>query len=215
MRTHRHTHAFALANQDRQCERDQSRAERPFIALDRPARQTYVELGGLHLGETFAVNLLHGARPVFQLQIKSSACLRDFAQTLFIQFRFHHLSSRVFHEGRFAIFAADRNKRALRRPHADCENPHTGVGRSLCALHCVSAQLFAIGENDQRAISHRALAECARGQRDRFGNVRAAFGKGFCVESVDRLHDCAIIDCARRLQEGAPSKSNQADAIAL
>ena len=64
------THTLALTNQDRQGKRNQRRAHGPFIALNRSARQTYVKLGRLHLGQSFIVDLLHRAWPIFQMQIE-------------------------------------------------------------------------------------------------------------------------------------------------
>src|SRR4029453_9250159 len=79
------TDAFALADQDRQCERDNCGAQRPFITFNRTARQTHIDLGSLHLCQSFIVNLLHRTRSVFQMGIKSASRLGDFAQRFFVQ----------------------------------------------------------------------------------------------------------------------------------
>ena len=77
---------FSLADQDRQCERDNCGAQRPFITFNRAARQTHIDLGSLHFCQSFIVNLLHRARSVFQMDIKSASGLGDFAQGFFVQF---------------------------------------------------------------------------------------------------------------------------------
>src|SRR5207302_9686017 len=58
-----------------------------------------------------------------------------------------------------------RNERALRRTDAHRKNAHAGVRRGLRALQGVPAQFLAIGENNQRPISHRALTKCLDGKR--------------------------------------------------
>src|SRR5207249_9086745 len=53
-------------------------AQRPFITFNRSTRQTNIDLGSLHLCQPFIVNLLHGARSVFQVDIKPARGLGDF-----------------------------------------------------------------------------------------------------------------------------------------
>ena len=183
--------------------------------FNRSPRQADIELGGLHLYESFAVELLHRARPIFEMQIKSVRGLRDIAQPFFIQLRFHHLTLHIFDESRAACLARDRNERTFRCAYADRENMHAVVDRGFCSFHRVAAQFFAIGENNERAIAGCAFAEGVIGERDRCGNVGAAFRDRFGVQGVDRFDRGFVINRERRLQKGAPGKRDQPDAIAL
>jgi hypothetical protein len=62
-----------------------------------------------------------------------------------------------------------------------------------CA-HRVAAQLFAIGENDERAIARRGFAEGTGGKRDGVGDVGPAFRNDFGVELVDRIDRRIVVD---------------------
>ena len=53
------------------------------------------------------------------------------------------------------------------------------------------------------------------GERDRIGNIGAAFRDGLGVEIVDRIDGGVVVDREGRLEEGAAGKGDQADAIAL
>ncbi len=77
--------ALAIVDQERNREEQNGRGQRPLIALDRLPRQAGVDIRHLHFGQTLVDELLHGVRPVFEMQIKSVRSLRDFAQARFIE----------------------------------------------------------------------------------------------------------------------------------
>ena len=100
------------------------------------------------------------------------------------------------------------------RTNADRENFYARFLRFLCFLDRIAAQFFAVGKNDQGAVSHRAFAKCLHRQRDRFTNVGAAFRNRLGIEIIDRLDRGLIINRQRRLQERSSSERDQTDAIA-
>ena len=208
-------HTLAFSKQHRHRERDHGRAQRPFVTLDRLPRQTLVDFARLHFGDAFGDQLLHCARSIFQVQIKSAGRLCDFAQALFVQLGFHHLALGILHERRSLFAAAERNERPFGRSDADRENPHSGIRCSLCRLNRVTGQLFAVGKDHQSAISDRAFAISAFSQRDRFRNVGAAFRNRFGIEIMDRFDHGIVIDCQRRLDKGASGECDQSNPIAL
>src|ERR1700682_101977 len=105
------------------------------------------------------------------MQIKPACCLSDFAQSFFIELRFYNLSGGIFHERRSAIVALNGNERALRRADANRESSNAGIARGLRHFRRVATQLFAIRENDQRAISSRAFPKCVYREIDRFRDI--------------------------------------------
>ena len=113
------------------------------------------------------------------------------------------------------IVARHRDQRALWRSHAHGENSNTGVSRFFCRFHGIAAQFLAISEDNQRAISHRALTETLRGKRDCAGDIGAALGNRLGIQIVQGLNDGIVINRQRRLQKCAAGKSNQTNTIAL
>src|SRR2546429_6954499 len=108
--------------------------------------------------------------------------LSDFAQPLFVELRFHNLSSGIFPEGGSAVTTVNWNERALWRADANRENLHACIRRGFRSLRRIAAEFFSVGENDQRAISGRAFSKRVNREVDRFGNIRSAFGNCFRIE---------------------------------
>ena len=99
---------------------------------------------------------------------------------------------RVLHKRGPAIFARDWNQRTTRCSDSNGENPHARFRRRFRCDDRVAAQVFAVGENNERTITSRCFAIDARRERDRFGNISAAFGNGLGVEIADRI-DCRAV----------------------
>ena len=212
---HQSSQAPSLAHQKGRCEEKHRGAQGPLIALNRSSRKPGVNVTGLHFRESVSKELLHRARSVFKMKIKSAGALRDSSQTFFVQLRFHDLPRAVFDEGGPAPFTIDRNERAFRGADTDCENPHAGVRRRLRALQRIAAQLLAIRKNDYGPIADSALAKCAHGQSDRIRDIRAAFRNCIGVEIVDRFDRRVVVDRKRSLQKRAARKRDQTHAISL
>ena len=119
------------------------------------------------------------------MKIKSTGGLSDFAQPLFVELRFHNLSGGIFHECSSAVIAVNWNERALWRADANRENLYACIRRGFRGLRCIAAEFFAIGENDQRAISGGAFSKRVNRQVNRFRNIRSAFRNRLRVEIVN------------------------------
>src|SRR5260370_39808320 len=119
------------------------------------------------------------------MEIKSAGGLRDLSQSLFVQLRFYDLTCRILNKARFTIFAADRNQRTRRSSHADREDSHTCISGGFGIFNGISAQLLAIGENNERAISYSAFAETLRRKTDSRRYICAAFRNGLRIEIID------------------------------
>ncbi|PYK68319.1 MAG: hypothetical protein DME45_08110 [Verrucomicrobia bacterium] len=103
----------------------------------------------------------------------------------------------------------------MHRADANCENLYARFLRLFCFLDRITAQLFAVGENNEGAVAHRAFAKRLYCQRDRFANVGAPFRNRLGVEIVDRFDRSIVINRQRRLQERPPRECDQTGAIAL
>src|SRR5438105_9843903 len=99
-----------------------------------------VNVTGLHFREPLGEELLHGARAVFEVNVKSAGTLRDFFQALFVQFRFHDLALAIFHEtGSSAFGVADGNERTFRRADSNRESSHPSIRRRLRGFERITA----------------------------------------------------------------------------
>src|SRR5256885_11554906 len=109
------------------------------------------------------------------MEIKTSGRLGNLLQAMLIEFRFHNLPGGIFYKRGAAVIAPNWNERALGSADTNRENFYADIRCCFGGFQRVSAELFAIGENNQAAISGRALAEYIDREIDRFRNVRPAF----------------------------------------
>src|SRR5262245_51017710 len=197
---------LAIVDQERESEKQNRGRKRPLVTLDRTARQPRVNVSHLHLGQSVAEELLHRLRSVLEMDVKPACCLSNLAQPRLIELRFHDLSLGVFYERSPAAFSLDGNKRASRRPNPDGEDAHSGVRGFFRCPHRIAAQFFAIGENDQGAITDCRFAKGPGGQSNCGRDVSAAFGNDLRIELVDGIDGGIVVDREWSLQESLAGK---------
>src|SRR5204863_9985255 len=98
------------------------------------------------------------------MQINATGGLRDLAQSIVVELRFHHLALCVLDETAFA-FSFNRDERALRRTDADRKDSHARIRGFLGFFRRISAKFLAVSENNKSAIPHCAFAKCLDAER--------------------------------------------------
>ena len=114
-----------------------------------------------------------------------------------------------------AIFSRHRNERTLRCSDAHGKNAHASVSRFFCGFQGVTAQFFAVGEDDQSAISHGAFAEALGRKSNGARDICSAFGNRLGIQIAQGFNNGVVINRQRRLQKRAASKSDQTNTITL
>src|SRR5207237_10163594 len=99
--------------------------------------------------------------------------------------RIYDLTCLILNKCHFTIFAADRNQGTRWSSHADREDTDACISGGFGIFNGITAQLLAIGENNEGAISYRAFAETLRRKTDSRRDICAAFRNGFRIEIID------------------------------
>ena len=203
-----------LVDEQRGHQQSNPQPKRPLVALDGPVRHPGVNLFLAHPAKPFRHKAVHVGGTILQAQVKSARRLRNACERLFIQARFHKLPVGPLHKMRAALFAGDRDERAVRRADADGENAHLSCHFAR-SLDGVAAEVLAIGEEHQAAAFALAFAEGVCGGADRLGDVRAALRNDVHVEFVERGKDGGVVHRERCLQKGRAGECHESQAVAL
>ena len=199
--------AAALAHHRLQHEQRDRRGERPLVALDRAARRVH---GNIRLGHfPDAVGRQQTRGVVVERRVEPTGRLGDLRHARRVEPGLDDFSRRVPHE----VARAERDFRALGRPHADRENADA-VGRGLLGGgEAVGIEFLAVGDDDQRPRKPLGFAEGFGGLADGGGDVGAAFGDELRVEFVEGGEHRAVVEGERRLQKRRAGEGDEADAV--
>ena len=206
--------AAAFVEEEGGGEQGDAQPERPLVTLDGAAGCPGVDLPLLHFSKARFHDPAHVGGAVLQPCVKAAGSFGNAREHFFVQAGFDELPVRSLDELRAAIFPAHRDKRALRGTDADGENTH----RSRClarGFHGIGTQVFAVGEEHERAAFALALAEGFGRGADRLGDVGAAQRNDVRIEFLNRGEDRRVIDRQRRLQESRARESDEPEAVAF
>ena len=151
-------------------------------------------------------------RSIFQMNVKSSGLLCDLPEAVFIQTGSNGLPVAI--PKKLLALRVNRNSGAFLCADPNSKNANTERGSFLGRRDGVFLKIFAVGQQDQRAIKSFGFTERQLRGMDRGSDIGSAAFDCFCVKLGDCIEDRLIIDGQRSFDLCGPGESDQSNPIA-